>query len=78
MHNIYTLYKTLSVIYHMILINERKLRNMSKTCNVIVHCTLYPSLYPINIQLLHVCKMLYSFVHQYISSNWFPTMGTDV
>ena len=28
--------KTLSVIYHMIVINLKKLRNMLKTCNVTV------------------------------------------
>ena len=51
-------------------------------------CTLYPFLisniqliYPNNIQLiqlLYVCKMLHSFVNQYISSHWLHTMGTDV
>ena len=29
-------YKILSMIYHMILINERKIKNLVKTCNVTV------------------------------------------
>ena len=59
-------------------INSIKLnKKYVKTCNATVHFKIH--YYIQIIQLLLVGIMFHNiFLHQYISSHWLPTMGTDV